>query len=975
MTQKEAMNTDKIIIRGAREHNLKNIDVEIPRNKLVVITGLSGSGKSTLAFDTLYAEGQRRYVESLSAYARQFLEQMEKPSVDEITGLSPAIAIQQRAASHNPRSTVATVTEIYDYLRVLFARIGVPFCYKCGRKIQRQSVDEIISQIMQSSVIRHTSHDIRRPTSDGRIDILGPLIRGRKGEYRDIVEDVKKQGFIRVRIDGTIYDISEELPRLAKYKKHDIEVVVDRIALTPENRNRLADSLETALKIGKGLVMIQFHREKIPLNPPLLKGEKGGLRHPTSDARRPTLLFSEQLSCPKCSINYEEISPRSFSFNSPYGACPGCLGLGAKMVVDPDLVVPDKNKSVNDGAIEPWSKGMGFYRWKAAASNWYLSMIEDIAKKRRIDLDVPFARLPKEHQNILLVGSPEDNFEGVITNLERRYKETDSENVRRDIYEKYISYVTCSACKGDRLKPESLSVRINGRNISEIARMPVKSLFEFFADLKLNEQERVIAREVIKEIRARLGFLVDVGLDYLTLDRTAETLSGGEAQRVHLATQIGSGLVGVLYILDEPTIGLHQRDNKKLLSTLVSLRNLGNTVIVVEHDKETIMSADHVIDLGPGPGIHGGRIVAEGTVSDIIKCPGSLTGKYLKGELAIKVPGARRKPAGFITIEGASQFNLKDITAKIPLGIFTCVTGVSGSGKSTLVNEIFYKALAKRIYNAKDKPGRFRKILGAEKIDKIIIIDQSPIGRTPRSNPATYTGAFAPIRDVFAMLPESKARGYLPGRFSFNVKGGRCEACQGDGVKKVEMHFLADVYVTCEVCKGARYNRETLEIRYKGRNISEVLDMILEEALEFFKNIPRIHRKLRMLNDVGLGYIKVGQFATTLSGGEAQRVKLATELSKIGTGRTIYILDEPTTGLHFADVDKLLSVLHRLTDAGNTVIVIEHNLEVIKTADYVIDLGPEGGDEGGRVVAKGTPEEIAGCAGSYTGQFLKKILK
>jgi len=937
------MNTDKIIIRGAREHNLKNIDLEIPRNKLVVITGLSGSGKSTLAFDTLYAEGQRRYVESLSAYARQFLEQMEKPDVDEITGLSPAIAIQQRAASHNPRSTVATVTEIYDYLRVLFARIGIPYCYRCGRRIQRQSVDEIVERIFE----------ITAGIKDLRIDILAPLIRGRKGEYRHIVDEVKRQGFIRVRIDGKIYDISQELPKLARYKKHDIEIVVDRIILTSNSRSRLADSLETALKIGKGLVIVQMQGSRL----------------------KKSMLFSEQLSCPKCGISYEEISPRFFSFNSPYGACPECSGIGAKMIIDPELVIPDRAKSVNEGAIEPWAKGMGFYRWKAAASNWYYSMIEDAAEKYGIDLNTPFNKLPKEHQNILLYGKPEIGFEGVITNLERRYRETDSENVRQEIYEKYISYVTCSACKGDRLKPESLSVKINDKNIADVVKFSVKKSMEFFLNLKLTEEQRIIGAEVIKEIRARLQFLINVGLDYLTLDRRTETLSGGEAQRVHLATQIGSGLVGVLYILDEPTIGLHQRDNQKLLSTLKNLRDLGNTVVVVEHDRDTILSADHIIDLGPGPGIHGGRVVATGTPEEIMRCRESLTGKYLRGELKIPVPKQRRRPKGFLTIFGAAQFNLKDITVRIPLGVFTCITGVSGSGKSTLVNEILYKALAKKIYKSKEKPGKFRKITGDEQIDKIIIIDQSPIGRTPRSNPATYTGAFTPIREVFAMVAESRERGYLPGRFSFNVKGGRCEACQGDGVKKVEMHFLPDVYVTCEVCKGARYNQETLEIRYKGKNISEVLDMIVEEALEFFRNIPGVRRKLQLLNDVGLGYIKLGQSATTLSGGEAQRVKLATELSKIGTGRTIYILDEPTTGLHFADVEKLLNVLHRLTDAGNSVVVIEHNMEVIKTADYIIDLGPEGGDDGGRIVAEGTPEEVAENTHSYTAEFLRKVLK
>jgi len=958
----------KIIIRGAREHNLKNITVEIPRNKLVVITGLSGSGKSTLAFDTLYAEGQRRYVESLSAYARQFLEQMEKPAVDEIIGLSPAIAIQQRAASHNPRSTVATVTEIYDYFRLLFARVGTPYCYKCGKKIQRQSIDEIVAQIFASS-----TNDGRRVAGDGtRIDILGPVVRGKKGEYRHIVDEVKKQGFVRIQIDGVLYDISEELPKLAKYKKHDIDIVVDRIQVTPDSRGRIADSVETALKIGNGLVKVQFQVDKSTSQQvKKVSGSSPRTLYPVPC----TLLFSEQLSCAKCGINYEEISPRSFSFNSPYGACPECLGLGAKMVVDPDLVIPDKNKSVNEGALEPWSKGMGFYRWKAAASNWYLDMVAKISKKYKIDLDTPFKKLPKQHQNILLYGSADGEFEGIVTNLNRRYKETDSENVREDIHEKYISYITCPTCHGARLKPESLSIKINGKNINETAKMSVKESLLFFSGLELNENEKIIAKDIIKEIKARLTFLVNVGLDYVTLDRTAETLSGGESQRVHLATQIGSGLVGVLYILDEPTIGLHQRDNLKLLTTLKNLRDVGNTVVVVEHDKDVMFEADYIIDLGPGPGVHGGEIVSEGTLSEILKSKKSLTAKYLNGELKIPIPSQRRKPKDFLQIIGASQFNLKNIDVKIPLGVFCCITGVSGSGKSTLVNEILYKELAKRIYNSKDKPGKFEKMIGAEKIDKIIIIDQSPIGRTPRSNPATYTAAFGPIRDLFAMLPESKARGYMPGRFSFNVKSGRCEACEGDGVKKVEMHFLPDVYVTCEVCKGARYNNETLEIRYRGKNISEVLNMIVEESLEFFKNIPTIRRKMQVLNDVGLGYIKLGQAATTLSGGEAQRVKLSTELSKIGTGKTIYILDEPTTGLHFADVEKLLSVLHRLTEAGNTVLVIEHNLEVLKTADYIIDLGPDGGDKGGKVVACGTPEDIVKVENSYTGQFLKEILK
>jgi len=935
---------EKIIIRGAREHNLKNIDVEIPRNKFVVITGLSGSGKSSLAFDTLYAEGQRRYVESLSAYARQFLSLMEKPDVDYIEGLSPAISIEQRTAAKNPRSTVATVTEIYDYLRLLFARIGIPYCYKCGRRIQKQTVQQIVDHVLAMP-------------QGVRIQVLAPIVRGRKGEYRETFEEIRREGFVRVRVDGEVRDLSQSI-RLDKNKKHTIEVVVDRLVVEPRVARRLADSIETALHLASGLVVINN----------LQDGDH---------------LFSEHFACPDCGVSYEELSPRMFSFNSPYGACPTCNGLGTVMEVDPELVVPNPSKSLRQGAIEPWGE---------EREGWYFSQLKAVARRYGFSLDVPFEELSPEHQRIILYGSPDEvrvhyqsgtgrltaeftsRFEGVIPNLMRRYRQTQS-NAIREWIEEYMNVRPCPDCGGARLKPESLSVKIQGQNIYEVTRLSVKQALDFFKNLSLSEKDQVIAHQILKEIQARLGFLINVGLDYLTLDRAASTLSGGEAQRIRLATQIGSQLVGVLYILDEPSIGLHQRDNRRLINTLLQLRDLGNTVLVVEHDRETIESADYVIDLGPGAGEEGGYVVATGTPQDIQQNGQSITGDYLAGRRKIPVPEKRRKGNGkYIVLKGARGNNLKSIDVKIPLGTLTCVTGVSGSGKSTLINETLYRALMRRLYRSKETPLPYDDIEGLEHIDKVIDIDQSPIGRTPRSNPATYTGVFTYIRDLFAQLPESKMRGYRPGRFSFNVKGGRCEACEGDGVIKIEMHFLPDVYVTCEVCKGKRYNRETLEITYKGKSIADVLDMTVSEALKFFENIPNIRRKLQTLYDVGLGYIKLGQSATTLSGGEAQRVKLSTELSKVATGRTLYILDEPTTGLHFEDIKMLLNVLNRLVDKGNTVIVIEHNMDVIKTADYIIDLGPEGGDEGGYVVAVGTPEEIAANEASYTGKFLRKEL-
>ena len=951
------MGQDKIIIKGAREHNLKNIDLEIPRNKLVVITGLSGSGKSSLAFDTLYAEGQRRYVESLSSYARQFLEQMSKPKVDHIEGLSPAISIEQRKASSNPRSTVATLTEIYDYLRLLFAHIGEPHCYRCGRKIQPQTVESIVDQIMQLP-------------EGSLIQVLSPLVRGRKGEYRDLFEEIKRDGYLRVRVDGEIHLLEEEI-FLDKNKKHTIEVVVDRLKVKKGIESRLADSVETATNLSEGLVLI------------VQKTEKGEREY----------IFSRHFACPHCGISYEEISPRMFSFNSPYGACPVCNGLGTQQTIDPDLVVPDKNKSLREGAIVPWEEGVGFYRWARTASRYYFRQLASVAQHYKFSLDTPFKDLPQQIQRIILYGSNSEEikftehrggdsyeywapFEGVIPNLERRFKESDSDYVKEEIL-KYIRETPCPECKGARLRKESLAVTIRGKSIYDVVRMSVKECEEFFSQLKLSPREELIAGEILKEIRKRLKFMVSVGLDYLTLDRRVSTLSGGEAERIRLATQIGSGLVGVIYILDEPTVGLHYRDNQRLINTLKELRDLGNTVIVVEHDKSTIEAADHIIDMGPGAGKHGGEVVASGPLEKILSCPRSLTGKYLKGELKIPLPPVRRRPKDgqYLKIIGAKEHNLKDIDVKIPLGTFVCVTGVSGSGKSTLVEEILYRALARHFYKSRVKPGKHERIEGVEYIDKVIVIDQSPIGRTPRSNPATYTGLFTPIRELFSKVEEARMRGYRQGRFSFNVKWGRCEACKGEGTIKIEMQFLPDVYVPCEVCKGKRYNKETLQIKYKGKNIADVLEMTVEEALKFFRNIPQIRSKLKTLYDVGLGYIQLGQPAPTLSGGEAQRIKLSRELSKKSTGKTLYILDEPTTGLHFADIEKLLNVLNRLVDKGNTVLVIEHNPDVIKVADYIIDLGPEGGDRGGEVVACGTPEEVARNPRSYTGRMLKKILE
>ena len=938
------MGENCIRIKGAREHNLKNIDLKIPRDKLVVITGLSGSGKSSLAFDTIYAEGQRRYVESLSAYARQFLGMMEKPDVDFIEGLSPAVSIEQRSSAKNPRSTVGTVTEIYDYLRLLYARVGTPYCYKCGREISQQTVEQIVD------------HTLSLPKGK-KIQILAPLVKGRKGEYKEVFDQIRKEGFIRARVDGKIMEVEDQI-KLEKYKKHNIEVVVDRLMVNKKIAKRLADSLETALKLGSGMVMVDV----------VGKGE---------------LLFSEHYACVHCGISYEELSPRMFSFNSPYGACPTCSGLGTKMEIDPDLVVPDSSISIAHGAIASWGDPIG---------NWYYHKLKSLAEHYKFSLFVPFVKLSPQVKQVILYGTGGEelrfrweneegkgeyfgSFEGVIPNLERRYRQTESGAVREWI-EKYMRILPCPDCDGARLKKESLSVKVGGLNIAELTELSVKATGRFFSKVKLSLREQQIAKQILKEIKERLSFLVDVGLDYLTLDRRSASLSSGEAQRIRLATQIGSRLVGVLYILDEPSVGLHQRDNKRLLGTLLGLRDLGNTVMVVEHDRETIETADHVIDLGPGAGKDGGWVVVQGTPETIKRSKKSLTGKYLSGRLTIPLPAKRRNGDGaFLGITGARGNNLKRIRVDFPLGVFICVTGVSGSGKSTLVNETLFRILAQHFYNSKLAPLEYERTAGLESVDKVINIDQSPIGRTPRSNPATYTGVFTPVRDLFAMLPEAKVRGYRPGRFSFNVPGGRCEACEGDGIIKIEMHFLPDVYVPCEVCKGKRYNRETLEIKFKGKNIPDVLDMTVDEAYEFFANIPKIKRKLKTLKDVGLGYIHLGQPATTLSGGEAQRVKLSTELSKVSTGRTFYILDEPTTGLHFEDIKMLLGVLNKLVDMGNTVLVIEHNLDVIKTADFIIDLGPEGGDEGGRVVATGTPEQVAKIKGSYTGKFLKGILK
>ncbi len=927
---------DAIVIHGAKEHNLKNINLKLPRHKLIVITGLSGSGKSSLAFDTIYAEGQRRFVESLSSYARQFLEQLQKPDVEYLIGLSPAIAIEQRTAGSNPRSTVATQTEIYDYLRLLFARIGKVYCYQCRQPIDRQSPQEIVDRIMTS-------------LAEKEILVLAPLVLGRKGEYREILSWVQKSGFVRCRIDGEVYELPIKF-KLAKYKIHHIEVVVDRLLIGSKIKKRLTDSVETALKVGKGTVII------------------------SKSDRSSDMVFSEQYACPRCGISFTQVEPRNFSFNSPYGACPECHGLGTKLEFDPDLVIPDRNKSINEGAIEPWKRGgrgyILYYRW----------LIRELSYRMHFDLDTPFKKLNKQVQKAILFGSElEVNgkpFEGVIPHLERLFRESDSDYLKEEI-SKFMSSLSCPACQGARLKKESLSVEIQGRNIWQVTRMSIKEAKSFFKGLDLTEKEIRIAHQVLKEIVQKLQFCVDVGLEYLTLDRRSSTLSGGEAQRIRLATQVGSGLVGVLYVLDEPSIGLHQRDNGKLLATLAALRDLGNTLIVVEHDESTILSSDYVVDLGPGAGRHGGEVVFSGTKEELLKNPGSLTAKYLRRELKIEVPEKRRpwQERSFIQIRGAREHNLRNIDVKFPLGTFICVTGVSGSGKSTLIDEILFRGLAQKLYKSKNKPGLHDKILGCELIDKVIVVDQSPIGRTPRSNPATYTGAFSPIRELFSRLPEAKVRGFKPGRFSFNVKGGRCEACAGDGIKKIEMHFLPDVYVRCDICKGDRFNESTLEVKFKGKSIADVLGMTIEEALSLFNNVPKIRNTLQYLYDVGLGYMTLGQSATTLSGGEAQRVKLSSELSRRSTGRTLYLLDEPTTGLHFADVDKLLGVLQRLVDKGNTVIVIEHNLEVIKCADFIIDLGPEGGDKGGLVVATGAPEELLPNKVSFTADALRKVLK
>lgn len=919
------MSKDIIFVKGAREHNLKNVDVTIPRDKFVVITGLSGSGKSSLAFDTIYAEGQRRYVESLSAYARQFLGQVDKPDVDYIEGLSPAISIDQKTTSKNPRSTVGTVTEIYDYMRLLYARIGIPHCPKCGREISQQTVDQMVDKVMS----------LEQGT---KIQVLSPVVRGRKGEFAKIFKFIRKSGFLRMRVDGSIFDVNQDV-NLKKNKKHSIEIIVDRLVIRPGIEGRLADSLEIALKHSEGLAMVE-----------IVDGDEW--------------LFSENYACPDCGISIEELSPRVFSFNSPFGACPVCSGLGTDLKVDPNLLLPDKTKAITSGAIDSW-----LYAKDTVA---YHNMITNM-RKMGIDVYVPIEDMEEDEYNKFLYGDGE--YEGIIGEMEARFKKSKSGFVREEIFN-FLRKTPCPACHGKKLKPESLAVTVGGINISDMTDMPVRDLIEFLKSLNLSERENLIASQILKEIKARLGFLIDVGLDYLTLSRASATLSGGESQRIRLASQIGSGLVGVLYILDEPSIGLHQRDNKRLLKTLLNLRDLGNTLIIVEHDEETMYTADYIVDVGPGPGSHGGEIVASGTIDDIKKCKRSITGQYLSGAKSIPVPTKRRKPNGhWLTVKGANENNLKDIDVSFPMGVFTCVTGVSGSGKSSLVNEILYKALAKELNGAREEAGRHDSIEGTKYLDKVINIDQSPIGRTPRSNPATYTGVFNYIRDVFSQTPDAKMRGYKPGRFSFNVKGGRCEACRGDGIIRIEMHFLSDVYVPCEVCKGKRYNRETLEVKYKGKNIADILDMTVEEALDFFGNIPRIESKLSTLYDVGLGYIKLGQPSTQLSGGEAQRVKLATELSRRPTGKTLYILDEPTTGLHAADVQMLLNVLERLAEGGNTVIVIEHNMDVIKTADYIIDLGPEGGDRGGEVIAKGTPEEVSMIERSYTGQYLKPYLK
>ncbi len=945
------MASDRIVVRGAREHNLKNIDVELPRDQLVVLTGLSGSGKSSLAFDTIYAEGQRRYVESLSAYARQFLEQMEKPEVDSIEGLSPAISIEQKTTSKNPRSTVGTVTEIYDYLRVLFARVGVPHCPQCGKIISAQTVQQMVDRVLQQP-------------AGTRLLVLAPVVRGRKGEYKKLFFDLQRQGFSRVRINGVVRELGDDI-ELDRKRKHTIEVVVDRLVVKEGLGSRLADSLETALRLADGVVQVETPGDGNGRAPTMQMGGSGGSGTGPPVKTEP-MVFSERLACADCGISFPEVSPRMFSFNNPYGACPECGGIGTRFEIDPERIVPNANRSLKAGALVPWA---------GRESTYFKQTLAALAKTYRFSLEEPWAKLKKAVRDVVLFGDRDGGFEGVVKLLERRYRETESEDARREI-ETFMAERPCPVCRGSRLRRESLGLTIAGKSIADVVQLTIKDAGLFFGTLALGEREAAIARRVLKEVRERLGFLVNVGLDYLTLDRPAGTLSGGEGQRIRLATQIGSSLVGVLYILDEPSIGLHQRDNRRLLDTLKRLRDLGNTVLVVEHDEETIRSADYVVDLGPGAGELGGHVVAIGTPDEIIANEQSLTGQFLSGSRAIRAPATRRKGTGQgLTIHEPREHNLKGQPVTIPLGTFTCVTGVSGSGKSTLVNDILYRALAQMLHRAQERPGAHTRIEGAQHLDKVVDIDQSPIGRTPRSNPATYTGVFAFIRALFARTQEARMRGYQPGRFSFNVKGGRCEACQGDGLVKIEMHFLPDVYVTCDVCKGKRYNRETLDVHYKGKSIAEVLDMTVHQALEFFEAVPVIKQKLQTLHDVGLDYIRLGQSATTLSGGEAQRVKLATELSRRATGRTLYILDEPTTGLHFADIEKLLEVLNRLVDQGNTVVIIEHNLDVIKTADWVIDLGPEGGDDGGRIVAIGTPEALARQADkSYTGQFLRAAL-
>ena len=955
---------DKIVIKGAKVHNLKNISLEIPRDKLVVVTGLSGSGKSSLAFDTLYAEGQRRYVESLSSYARQFLGIMEKPDVERIDGLSPAISIDQKTTSKNPRSTVGTVTEIYDYIRLLYARIGVPYCPNCGKKIEKQSIDHIIDKILTLP-------------ENTRIQILAPIVRGRKGEYKKELENFRKEGFVRVRVDGEIYDLSDEI-NIDKNKKHEIELVVDRIVIREDIRSRLTESVETALKNANNMVAISVvPKEDMDLS------SFGGIKREDGTTE---ILFSCNYACPDCGFSFPELTPRMFSFNNPFGACPDCLGIGYLMKIDEDLIIPDKDKTLYDGV-----KAFGASTMKKGETMAKM-YFEAIGKHYGVDIKKPIKKLPREFIEKILYGTDEpidfefqsaygtrkfsSPFEGVIPTLERRHSETKSQGMR-DFYEMYMSNLDCPTCKGSRLKKEILSIKIGDKNINELTNMPINKIQEYLRNLELSEKDKMISELILKEIDKRLQFLIDVGLEYLTLSRSSGTLSGGESQRIRLATQIGSGLTGVLYILDEPSIGLHQRDNDKLLATLKKLRDLGNTLIVVEHDEDTMYAADEIIDIGPGAGVHGGNIMAQGTAEEIKKVENSITGQYLSGRRKIEVPKTRRKAvkSKCIEVKGATEHNLKNIDVKFPLGVFTCVTGVSGSGKSTLVNEILYKTVAQKLNGANEKPGKCKTVKGIENIDKIINIDQSPIGRTPRSNPATYTGVFDEIRNIFAETNEAKLRGYGKGRFSFNVPGGRCESCQGDGVHKIEMHFLPDVYVPCEVCKGKRYNHETLEIKFKGKTISDVLDMTVEEALEFFDKVPKIKNKMQTLYDVGLGYIKLGQSSTTLSGGEAQRVKLATELSKRATGKTLYILDEPTTGLHIADVHRLVDILQRLVDTGNTAIVIEHNLDLIKTCDHIIDLGPEGGDAGGEIVAVGTPEQVCKNEKSYTGLFLRKYLE